>query len=946
MLKIKNRFLNDSLGKKFIAIFILLASTFVFTILKADAQVTLGYLSVGRNNHILVVDFSTDKVIGKIYGGEAPAWIRATYDGKEVWTLNWRTMTTTVIHTEKNEVRIRGISNPIFAHDNRRYFVVSSDAGAIFEVDYIARELLSQTPVLIKDYWRGALTPDDRYLYITQMNIAGFVDPNAPKVTYDSIAVYDAQEKRLVKNVKVGLNPHDVQIIPNGRYAIVANKTTDDISIIDTKSMENVLTVKVGKLCRAILSRPDGKQIVVTTDGREGRYEVEAEEEINGEIYSYWTDFGDKPKVEFHKMLKTGGFPEFGGFTPDGKKLILLKRGKAPEVLILEPNTLAVKNRIPTASGAIEVAFASVPEEVRDRMIKEGPPNRKFLSEVITKAKTQGSEFQDAVLTELVEQYNIQAEGSSEKSGEPKRFEQKVYFQSPALLKVEMSGEKASIWKDGILMSEKGQRHRIPEVEQNLQYLVFTLYSSTLEEFLYQLTGDIQGKPEAHRLSIAADVMHTKKVDGREVYVIGASEGDTTSTQIWIDEESLVITYLLESIPFARVQREIRFSDYRKVDGKFMIPFKAEVYVNGKLESRREVKEARFNIGLRDELFRPQSAGKESVRFVWKKIEVEGQGPFADREFTSVVYDSKRNRLILFGGGLHGRNYNDIWAVDLDKNTWSRIEAIGRPEEIPEPRAMHSAVYVPESDRMVVFGSDGTGLMFADYNVYSFDFKTGRWSVIKAQGEHHPRMVNTSMLYLGDERILIFGGGLTPFGNLHGAGSINQVTMFDLRTGQWTKIEAKGDTPPPITNSSVALDRKKHRAIMFMGSTFTDRQTYLSEIYTLDLRSWTWTKLQTKNPPSARGYVGHAFLEDLNRFVIFGGWDGNWQRQSALSETYSLNLNTFEWEKLEFAGPDPSPRAPFTAASDGKRMFIFGGWSGVPRAGSLYNDVWQLIYEK
>ncbi|MEW6455573.1 MAG: beta-propeller fold lactonase family protein [Acidobacteriota bacterium] len=617
-----------------------------FTGLKRDAQITLGYLSVGRNNHILVVDFSADKVVGKIYGGEAPAWIRATYDGKQIWVLNWRTLTTTVIHTEKNDVRIRGISNPIFAHDNRRYFVVSSDASAIFEVDYIARELLSQTPILIKDYWRGALTPDDHYLYITQMNIAGFVDPNAPKVTYDSIAVYDTKEKKLVKNVKVGLNPHDVQITPNGRYAIVANKTTDDISIIDTKSIENVLTVKVGKLCRAILIRPDGKQIVITTDGREGMYEVEAEEEINGEIYSYWTDFGDKPKVEFHKMLKTGGFPEFGGFTPDGKKLILLKRGKAPEILILEPKTLALKNRIPTAAGAIEVAFAPVPEEVRDRMIKEGPPNRKFLSELINKAKAQGAGFQDVVLTEVVEEYDSRVGGTSEKSGEPKRFEQKVYFKSPAFWKVETPEGKASIWKDGILMSEKEARRGVPEVDQNLQYLPFTLYSSTFEQFLHQLTGDIEGKGQDHRLSVAADVMHTKKVDGREVYVIGASEGGTTSTQIWLDKQSLLITYLLESIPFARLQREIRFSDYRKVDGKFMIPFKAEVYVNGKLESRREIKEAKFNIGLKDDLFHDKDTPTLSLdQFITNRIRLtENKTIFTVFAFLNAAgYDEENN---------------------------------------------------------------------------------------------------------------------------------------------------------------------------------------------------------------------------------------------------------------------------------------------------------------
>lgn len=82
----------------------------------------------------------------------------------------------------------------------------------------------------------------------------------------------------------------------------------------------------------------------------------------------------------------------------------------------------------------------------------------------------------------------------------------------------------------------------------------------------------------------------------------------------------------------------------------------------------------------------------------WTKI-AAGDGP-APRHSAGATYDSKRNRVIVFGGLGAGGMLGDLWA--WDGRAWTRL-ADASPDG-PEPRAMGYIAYDRKRDRVVLFG--------------------------------------------------------------------------------------------------------------------------------------------------------------------------------------------------------------------------------------------------
>lgn len=77
--------------------------------------------------------------------------------------------------------------------------------------------------------------------------------------------------------------------------------------------------------------------------------------------------------------------------------------------------------------------------------------------------------------------------------------------------------------------------------------------------------------------------------------------------------------------------------------------------------------------------------------------------PPSGRYGHTAVYDSLRDRMIIFGAWDGGRR-NDVWALSMsDPPVWSRLTPRGTP---PTPRLSHAAIYDAAHDRMVIFGGD------------------------------------------------------------------------------------------------------------------------------------------------------------------------------------------------------------------------------------------------
>ena len=91
----------------------------------------------------------------------------------------------------------------------------------------------------------------------------------------------------------------------------------------------------------------------------------------------------------------------------------------------------------------------------------------------------------------------------------------------------------------------------------------------------------------------------------------------------------------------------------------------------------------------------------------WKKLTLGGPWPQNLYEMTALIYDSRRNQILLHGGG---ENRDELWCFPLNTGRWEKLNpefAAGTGGQPPVCR--REAVYIPDDDVMLTAGQPGTG---------------------------------------------------------------------------------------------------------------------------------------------------------------------------------------------------------------------------------------------
>ncbi len=90
------------------------------------------------------------------------------------------------------------------------------------------------------------LSPDGKEVWVTSLADAG-------------VYVYDVTTKKLSKEIPTGKCPNWVAFSPDGKYCFVSNSDSDDCSIINTQTRQEVARIRVGKGPKRLLaiSAPD-----------------------------------------------------------------------------------------------------------------------------------------------------------------------------------------------------------------------------------------------------------------------------------------------------------------------------------------------------------------------------------------------------------------------------------------------------------------------------------------------------------------------------------------------------------------------------------------------------------------------------------------------------------------------------------------------------------------
>ena len=320
----------------------------------------------------------------------------------------------------------------------------------------------------------------------------------------------------------------------------------------------------------------------------------------------------------------------------------------------------------------------------------------------------------------------------------------------------------------------------------------------------------------------------------------------------------------------------------------------------------------------------------------WTQLAPAGTPP-SGRNLHTAIYDPVRDRLVIFGG-LERTDVgylNDVWVLSLGPSPmWTRLTPAGSP---PSTRAYHSAIYDPLRDRMIVFGGYHSGYRGAGAgplnDVWALSLSEApAWTQLLPTGTPPSARYGHSAIYdPTHDRMMVFAG--------YSGGMLNDLWSLSLTGGpSWKTLTHAGTPPDPREEHSATYDPVGERMVIFGG---TNGTTTIGDAWSLALtRDHRWSRLTPAgSPPSNRS--GHTAVYDplRQRMVIYGGTSDGF---GLLMDVWGLSLSGATTSTdLTPAGTPPSPRRSPSAIYDPvrDRMVVFGGYGNTPGA---LADVWAL----
>lgn len=291
----------------------------------------------------------------------------------------------------------------------------------------------------------------------------------------------------------------------------------------------------------------------------------------------------------------------------------------------------------------------------------------------------------------------------------------------------------------------------------------------------------------------------------------------------------------------------------------------------------------------------------------------------------TAIYDSKRGRMVVFGG-TNGAPLGDVWVRSLDgSGDWSQLIPTTPG---PTPRFWHSAIYDELGDRMIVFGGDD-GMIRND--LWALSFASGGWTRLLEIGPLVPRREHSAIYDPIENRMLVHGG--------YSGFLLSDTWELALDAPpSWVPLTSEGETPYARSGHTAIYDVLGRRMIVYGGDTVFARRTWALDLATTP----TWREIVTSGElPGLRRDHAAVYDKLRSRMLIFGGVD---RFLVGRNDSWTLSLGaTPTWRRLDLDGEPPPPcRAP-SAILDRvtDRLIVFGGMADVPETGT-WAQTWRI----
>ena len=242
----------------------------------------------------------------------------------------------------------------------------------------------------------------------------------------------------------------------------------------------------------------------------------------------------------------------------------------------------------------------------------------------------------------------------------------------------------------------------------------------------------------------------------------------------------------------------------------------------------------------------------------WTRVATNGPSP---RRLPVMVYDSRRQRVVLFGGQVGTTLLRDTW--EWDGTAWTQRSNSG-----PEPRIHHAAGYDRQRGRMVLHGgASATDERLTD----TWEWDGTSWTQVGSSAPD--RWVDAIEFDQQRNQLLMLG-----IERASGTGRANRTDLWTWTGSAWTTVGAAFSGPDLSPVQPMVSLGASGGLLVFDGGTLQGAPS-----------TWTWngtwTKAAVNDSPSARNGVALAYDSDRRRVVLFGGG------------TRSADFNdTWEWD--------------------------------------------------
>jgi hypothetical protein len=286
--------------------------------------------------------------------------------------------------------------------------------------------------------------------------------------------------------------------------------------------------------------------------------------------------------------------------------------------------------------------------------------------------------------------------------------------------------------------------------------------------------------------------------------------------------------------------------------------------------------------------------------------------------YSGAAFDTKRNRLIVWGGGHNNYYGNEVYTFDLTDFTWERITEPSPPTTKDacvailadgNPNSRHTYFnldYIPEPvDKFFSTpgGSTSCNSGGGDRNTWTFDFDTKKWLNMESTGEAVISWAPTESAY-------------DPINHKVYSTSPGGLYSYDVESNHWQRLNStaiRGDR-------GVAVDTKRHLLVVVGHG-----EVVVYDIGNEDYKPQFWNT--TGGEFNVSGYrPGVNYDPVADRVVV---WDGG--------AVQALDMDNKEWTALAVA-----PQEPYSVGTYGRFRY-----SPIENAYVVVNSAYEnvLVYK-